>query len=161
MKASPYVVAAALLLTGASLAPRAESAPRQEEGRRAGKGAFGLTDEQKDKLRSLRRSHREAAAALDGELKAGLRKLKDQLQDEASDKELAATLDSIARTRKAQAAQREKRRDAMDAVLTPPQRARLLVGRERMSRHRAGRSFRGRHARGGGGRRSRRMSRDD
>lgn len=139
MKVSPYVVAAALLLSGLG----AVSAEAKEDGKgrwsHEGRGErlkhrLGLTGEQKDKLKALRRSHRDAAEELRGKLKAALRRLGDQLEDEASDKELASTLDSIAASRKALAQERERFESAMSAVLTPTQRAKLLAGRMRLAR---------------------------
>lgn len=139
MKVSPYVVAAALLLSGAAAGARAEpgeDGPRRPHESRAErvKEALGLSDEQARKLKTLRRAHRDAAAELRGALAAAMRKLGDQLADKASDKELAATLDSIASSRAALARERARFESALGSVLTPTQRARLLAGRMRMAR---------------------------
>lgn len=138
MKVSPYVVAAALLLSGAGavVAEPGEDGPRRRHESRAErvKEALGLSDEQQDKLKSLRRAHRDASSELRGKLKAAMRRLGDQLEDKATEKELAATLDSIASSRKALGQQREKFEKELSAVLTPTQRAKLLAGRMRMAR---------------------------
>jgi len=133
MKVSPYVVAAALLLSGAAATLRAEAGEGKKtrwshEGRHERmKEALGLDSKQLDSLKTLRRARRDASSALGAKLKASLVKLRDQLEDKASDKELASTLDSIASTRKALAAEREKFESGLAAILTPSQRARLIA----------------------------------
>lgn len=150
MKASSHLLAAALLLCGAggAGAEPQEKGPRgawtREARRERMKEALGLSEEQAGKLKSLRRAHVEAAEELRGKLRASMRKLQAQLEDKAGDKELSATLDSIAASRKALAGERERFESALSAVLTPSQRAQMLAARARMMRRSAmGRGFGG------------------
>jgi Spy/CpxP family protein refolding chaperone len=144
MKVSPYVVAAALLLSGAGATLRAEPGEdSKQDGKQRWshegheghgprgrmKETLGLSDEQEGKLKALRRATRDASAELGGKLKASLRRLHDQLEDKASDKELAATLEAVSAARKALSAERERFETGMAAILTPTQRARLLESR--------------------------------
>lgn len=138
MKRILSTVTAGLLLAGALLLPatlRAEEKHEQtgEIFRERMREKFGITEEQQGKLKAARRARREASAASRTELKAALRKLADQLEDQASEKDLAATLDRIAAARKAQRAEAEKFEAGLRSILTPTQSAKMLVA---MKRHR-------------------------
>jgi Spy/CpxP family protein refolding chaperone len=154
MKVSPYVVAAALLLSGTAATLHAEPREKKDGSRWSHEGrgermkeALGLSEEQRGKLKALRRAHRDATEELRGKLKAGMRKLSDQLEDEAGDKELSATLESIASSRQALARERERFEKEMGALLTPTQRAKLLAGRMKLAK---GHGRRFGHGRGSG-----------
>lgn len=104
-------------------------AARAEKGGRDGKP--GLSEEQKDKLKAAKRAHREAAAELRARLGKSMRRLGDQVQDGAKDEAIAATLDELAKTRKAMLAEREKFEAEAAKILTPTQRARKLLAMKR------------------------------
>lgn len=127
------------LLSGAliPLAARAEKDGRE--------GRPGLSEEQKDKLKAAKRAHREAAAELRAKLGKTMRLLGDQVQDGADDKAIAATLDELAKTRKAMLAQREKFEAEAARILTPTQRAKKMLA---MGHQKKG--FRGAFGRGHG-----------
>lgn len=144
MKRLISMTTAAGLLTGALLLPaisRAEDkkdakAETHEGDGRAGQGREkpGLTEEQEGKLKTLRRAHREAREAGRAELKSTMRKLEDQLEDKAPEKELTATLDKLRGLRKTMAEEQEKFMDAMAKLLTPTQRAEMAVAKARQTR---------------------------
>lgn len=137
MKKLISTVTAAGLLAGALLLPamiRAEDhdgGGRQESRLERLREKLGISDEQAAKLKAARRATRDATGMARTELKAAMRKLKDQLEDKASEKELAATLERIAAARKAQRAEAEKFEAGLGAILTPIQRAKMLVAMKR------------------------------
>lgn len=137
MKRVISTVTAAGLLAGALLLP---SMIRAEGHGERFREKFGITEEQGAKLKAARRARRDAAAASRTELKAAMNKLSDQIEDKASDKELTATLDRIVALRKARRAEAEKFEAGVSAILTPAQRAKMLVamkhhGMKRGMRH--------------------------
>lgn len=141
MKRLISTVTAAGLLAGALLLPamiRAEEHGGKETKLERMREKFGISDEQAAKLKAAHRTRRDASEAARTELKAAMRKLKDQLEDKASDKDLAATLERIAAARKAQRAEMEKFEAGLSSILTPTQRAKMLVamkGRHGKRRH--------------------------
>lgn len=137
MKRIMTMAAAAGLLAGALLLPaalRAEGKP-EAHGDKGGKEAFGermreklgITEEQEAKLKAARRAKRDAAAAGLAELGAATRKLQDQLEDKASEKDLSATLDKLSAARKTMRAEEEKFEATLSSILSPTQRAKLIV----------------------------------
>jgi len=148
MKKIISTLTAAGLLAGALLLPatiRAEETPeggRREAFQERMREKFGITEEQAGKLKAARRARREANAAARAEMKAAMRKLSDQIEDKASEKELSATLDRIAALRKARRAEAEKFEAGLSAILTPNQRARMLVALKRHGGMRRGRGMR-------------------
>ncbi len=150
---------AAGLFAGAFSLPatlRAEGAPEggeQARGEKGGKEAFasrmreklGISEEQEDKLKAARRVKRDASAAAFAELAAATRTLQDQLEDKASEADLAATLDKIAAARKTMRAAEEAFEASLSSILTPTQRAKMAVA---MKEH--GGDMRGRGRTGGG-----------
>jgi Spy/CpxP family protein refolding chaperone len=141
MKRIISTVAAAGLLAGALMAPvllRAEDKPEgkpEAHGEKGGKEAFmermrekfGLSEEQETKLKAAHRAKRDAAAASMAELGSLTRKLQDQLEDKAAEKDLSATLDKIVAARKAMRADEDKFEASLTSILTPTQRAKMLV----------------------------------
>ncbi|UPT74748.1 MAG: Spy/CpxP family protein refolding chaperone [Elusimicrobiota bacterium] len=163
MKKLSSNLGAAALLAGALLLPAALRAEKdgpkggkpesREDGPRGKwKEKLGLTEEQEAKLKGLRRAHREESESARAEVKAAVRKLADQLEDKASEKELTATLDRIQAGRKSLHAQREKFEASAAAILTPTQRARMAVAMGRMMERGPGgkRGFGRKHGRGWG-----------
>lgn len=88
---------------------------------------FGISEEQEAKLKAARRAKRDASEASRAEMKAAFRKLGDQLEDKAPEKELSATLDKLSSLRKARRAEEDKFEAAMSSILTPTQRAKMAV----------------------------------
>lgn len=156
MKRLISMTTAAGLLAGALILPavlraeekKGEKPEAREHGDRAAKmrEKLGVSEEQEAKLKTLRRSHREAEEDGRAEMKKIIRKLENQLEDKASEKDLSATLDALKAQHKKLAAEREQFMEAMAQVLTPIQRAKMAVA---MSRHMGG-GMRG-HGKMGGG----------
>lgn len=137
MKRIISTLTAAGLLAGALLIP---AAIRAEEKAAGGRGEafrerlrekFGITEDQAVQLKAARRARRDAAVAAKAEMGAAMRKLADQIEDKASEKEIAATLDKLSALRKAQRAEAEKFEAGLSSILTPTQRAKMLVAMKR------------------------------
>jgi Spy/CpxP family protein refolding chaperone len=114
------------------------------------KEELGLSETQVEKLKSLHERRRD-----DRSFRRAVRdlrqKLEDQIEDKASDADIAATLEQLeaaeARLREA----REKQRTEREAILTPTQRAKLRLGRlERAQARRQARREQGREHREAG-----------
>lgn len=137
-------------------------------GKRAKK--LGLTEEQAKKIRELRKEAREAVKPLRKELKEKMRELKRQVRAMEGDDKIAATLKDVEKARKALRSAKEKQRGKIESLLTPGQRAKVLLaqakrgkkgrrgmrgkGRRFAMRHRGrfggGRGWKGRGSRGFG-----------
>lgn len=145
MKRLISTMTAAGLLAGALLLPAMIRAEERGGGRKEARlekmrEKLGISEAQADKLKAARRAKRDASEATRAELKAAMRKLSDQLEDKAPEKDLAATLERIAAARKAQRAEMEKFEAGMREILTPTQRAKMLVA---MKKHGGMRGKRG------------------
>lgn len=130
-----------MALAGALLLPaivRAQGGPGGGPGAGGGKGGkeafiermkekFGISDEQAAKLKAAKRARRDADAAIHADIQAAMRKLSDQLEDKAPEKDLTATLDKIVAGRKSMRAEEDKFEAALTSILTPTQRAQMLV----------------------------------
>lgn len=132
MKRLISTMTAAGLLAGALLLPAMIRAEEHGGGRKEARlekmrEKLGLSEAQAEKLKAARRARRDASEATRVELKAAMRKLSDQLEDKAPEKDLAATLERIAAARKAQRAEMEKFEAGVREILTPTQRAKMLV----------------------------------
>lgn len=126
---------------GALLLPamlRAEDKPEGKGGARGEQGGreafaehmrekFGLSEEQGAKLKAAHRAKRDAFASAMAEIGAATRKLQDQVEDKASEKDLTATLDKIAAVRKSMRADEDKFEASLSSILTPTQRAKMLL----------------------------------
>lgn len=136
MKRIISMATAAGLLAGALLLP---AAVRAEDGPK-GKAAYGkegfkermrekfdISEEQEAKLKAARRARRDADAAIHADMQAAMRKLSDQIEDKAPEKDLSATLDKIVAARKSMRAEEDKFEAALTSILTPTQRAQMLV----------------------------------
>ena len=135
MKRIISTVTAAAMLAGALALPailRAEGKPEGQEGK---KGEFaermreklGISEEQEAKLKTAKRARRDGTEAAMSDVKAAVRKLHDQLEDKASEKDLSATLDKLVAARKAMRAEEDKFEATLSAALTPTQRAKMVV----------------------------------
>lgn len=141
MKRIISMAASAGLLAGALLLPatvRAEDGPKGEQGAYGGKGGkegfkermrekFDISEEQEAKLKAARRAKRDATAEIHHDLQAAMRKLQDQLEDKAPEKDLSATLDALVAGRKKMRAEEDKFEAALTSILTPTQRAKMAV----------------------------------
>ena len=92
------------------------------------KRKLGLSEEAAAKVQAAMKAHREAAEPLHKELKSAMRRLRDELEDKAPDAEIQATLDKLEKTHKAMQAEGEKMKASLSAVLTPTQKAKMLMG---------------------------------
>lgn len=137
---------AAALLAGALLHPAALRAEDKAEGEKGGKEAFmermrekfGISEEQEAKLKAARRARRDADAAVHHEIQAAMSKLSDQLEDKAPEKDLSATLDKIVAARKSLRAEEDKFESALTSILTPTQRAKMLLAMKGHGMHKMG-----------------------
>jgi Spy/CpxP family protein refolding chaperone len=140
MKRIISMATAAGLLAGALLLPatlRADDKPAAsaEKGGKGGKEGFaehmrekfGISEDQEAKLNTERRAKRDASEAAITDLKASVRKLQDQLEDKAAEKDLTATLDKISASHKALRASEDAFEASLSSILTPTQRAKMAV----------------------------------
>jgi Spy/CpxP family protein refolding chaperone len=136
MKRIMCMALAGVLLLPAAL--RAEGKPEgkpEAHGEKGGKESFkermkekfDISDEQEGKLKAAKRARRDGEAAIHAEIGAAIRKLQDQVEDKASEKDLSATLDKIVAARKSLRAEEDKFEAALSSILTPTQRAKMLV----------------------------------
>jgi Spy/CpxP family protein refolding chaperone len=135
MKRIISTATAAGLLAGALMVPailRAEDKAAEKGGKHGFaeriREKLGITEEQGAKLKAARRARRDASEAIKSDLKAGVRKLHDQLEDKAPEKDIAATLEKLSASRKALRAEEDKFEAATASILTPTQRAKMVVG---------------------------------
>jgi Spy/CpxP family protein refolding chaperone len=140
MKRIISTAAAAGLLAGALMAPallRAEDKAgdkpeAHEKGGHEGmaermREKLGISEEQEAKLKTARRARRDKSAVALAELGAATRKLQDQLEDKASEKDLSGTLDRVAAARQALRAEEDRFEATMSSILTPTQRAKMIL----------------------------------
>lgn len=99
------------------------------------KDKLGLTDDQVQKLDAAWKAQKEAAKPLHEQMKKDLAKLKDQVKNKAKDDEIKATLDSLAATRKSMQEAMEKTHADADAILTPTQRAKMVLKMAHARKH--------------------------
>jgi len=157
------VVIAGLLLASVGMPPSSAGEKDRSDPEKAGtkrlerlKEKLGLSDEQAGKFEAALKSQREEAKPLRRELRDSMIKLRDQVQDEAADKDVAATLERLERAKTALETRREKLRKELSALLTPRQRAMLLLAKARggaREMKRGGKRAKGRRKHGWGGRR--------
>jgi len=107
------------------------------------KEKLGLNDEQAEKLDAAWQAHREAVKPLREQLHKALRKVHGQLEIEASDKDIQAALDQVEQARQSLRVETDKFQKTMETMLTPTQRAKMLIMHEKMMR-------RGGHSQEGG-----------
>ena len=148
----------ALLAAGPGLGGENKPAPAKETQACRGRGGrLGLTDEQAQKMRELKKARKEAVAPLRKKLKEEMLTLREQVRDEEGDKNIQATLERLQGLNKSIQAENEKFKTKVQALLTPSQQAKLLLARGRrqgpggergFGRH-GGRGMRGGEGRGG------------
>jgi len=99
---------------------------------------LGLSKDQEAKLKVARRAKRDNDAVSTAELGAATRKLEDQLEDKASDKDLAATLDRVRAARVAMREEEDRYEAVVASILTPTQRAKAVLAIKTHMRGRMG-----------------------
>jgi Spy/CpxP family protein refolding chaperone len=167
MKRIISTATAAGLLAGALMLPaqlRAEDKPgdKRESKEKGGheemaahmREKLGISEEQEAKLKIARRARRDKSAVAMTELGAATRKLQDQLEDKVPEKDLTATLDRVAAARQALRAEEDRFEAAAASILTPTQRAKMVLA---MKAHMHGRGPGGMH----GGKRGEKGGKDE
>ncbi|MBI4678847.1 MAG: periplasmic heavy metal sensor [Elusimicrobia bacterium] len=108
---------------------------------------LGLTEDQAKKMKEINKSRREAVSPLRKKLQEEMRNLRQLVRDEATDKEIQASLTRLQDSRKSMQAETEKFKGKLEAVLTPSQQAKMLLAMGKLARGKAGfgRQGRGMH----------------
>lgn len=88
---------------------------------------LGLSEDQKTKLKKLEEDKDAAMTPLHRKMRDLTIKLGDQIEDKASESEIKATLEELHSSRKAMKEQMEKFDHEKDAILTPTQRAKMML----------------------------------
>jgi len=104
----------------------------------------GLTDDQMAKLKSIREAEEVALKPIHRKQRDLSIKLRDQLEDKASDSAIESTLADLKATHQSMEKEAQKFMSQREAILTPTQRARMMLkhefmrerwGHEKMDRH--------------------------
>ena len=96
---------------------------------------LGLTDDQSAKLKSLKDAQKAALKPLWDKQKELKKKLEGQVKAKAGDSDIQATLDEMTANHKAMMDQMEQFRSQKDAILTPTQRAKMMIGKMKHRHH--------------------------
>lgn len=88
---------------------------------------LGLSGDPAEKMKAAMKAHRDAVKPLRKDARADMKKLRDQIKNKANDAAVAATLAKMEISHKAIQAENEKLKAATDSLLTPTQRAKLLL----------------------------------
>ena len=107
------------------------------------KEKLGLNDAQAKKLDAVSQEQRTAVKPLQEALSKAIRKINGLLDIEASDKDIQAALDQVEQARQSLRVETDKFQKTMETMLTPTQRAKMLIMHEKMMR-------RGGHSQEGG-----------
>jgi Spy/CpxP family protein refolding chaperone len=132
---------AGLLLAAAPSGLRAEDEdggggkPPHEMSAKKLKDKLGLTDEQVTKLDAAWKAQKEAAKPLHEQMKKDMDKLKEQVDKKAGDDEIKSTLDSLKSDRQAMMESMKKAHEASDGILTPTQRAKMILKMAHKRKH--------------------------
>ena len=86
-----------------------------------------LSAEQKSKLKDARRANRDAMKEIWDRKEDHLKALKDQVDRKASDSDIEATLKQLKDDKQAMEAQRDKFHEQLEDILTPTQKAKLVL----------------------------------
>ena len=98
------------------------------------KKKLGMNDEQAKKLDAAFQGRQAAVKPLREALRKALRRVHGLLEIEASDKDIQAALSQVEQARKALRAENDKFQKTLETMLSPTQRAKMLVMREKMMR---------------------------
>ena len=121
-----------------------EPAPADTHMQGADHGGYGfknkldLTDDQKQKMKAIRRDERDALTPLKDKGEDLAKKLRDEVKNNAGDAELEATLKDLKANQSAFRETMEKFAAQRDAVLTPTQRAKMALGMMHRMHHKLG-----------------------
>jgi Spy/CpxP family protein refolding chaperone len=136
MKKQKALMFAALLALGGATVMRADEKPQagqmeksRGEWKDMWKEKLGLSDDQSKKMKAAFESHKATFESLRAKRKDAMSTLKNQVEKKASDADIKSTLDSIQSIDSSMKAEHEKLRAETDAILTPTQRAKMLIGR--------------------------------
>jgi Spy/CpxP family protein refolding chaperone len=102
------------------------------------KAKLGLTDDQAAKLKALRDSGKGAFKPFMEKERGLMAKLNDQVVNKAPDTEIQTTLKDLKTNRDAMKDQMEKMEDQKNAILTPTQQAKMMLGRRKMMQGKRG-----------------------
>lgn len=160
MKRSLALFAAGVLLAAAAISARAEDKPEPKEGgpRRERMAAMmkeklGLSDEQFQKFEDAQKKAKESIKPLREALKKAVDRTHGLILLDSSDKEISTALDQVDKARKTLRAEEDKTRAEIEGMLSPRQRAKMLVFHEEMMEHgMQARGMMGRGMMGRGGR---------
>jgi len=86
-----------------------------------------MTDAQAEKFKALMQAKHEAVMPFRKQAMEDTHKLREQLKNKADDKEIQATMERMEKSHKAIEAEQEKFKAATASLLTPTQRAKLLL----------------------------------
>lgn len=92
------------------------------------KEKLGLSEEQAAKLQAARKERQDTVKPIHDQLKLSMDRLREQVKNNASDGDIKVTLDQIQSSHKTLQAANEKFKAEMDSILTPMQRAKMMVG---------------------------------
>jgi Spy/CpxP family protein refolding chaperone len=92
---------------------------------------LGITDDQKAKLKSIREAQEKALKPIWRKQRDLSMKLRDQLEDKASDSDIQHTLSDLKANRETLETEGKRFMSQREAILTPTQRARMMLARER------------------------------
>ena len=94
----------------------------------AWKQKLGLSKDHEQKLQTALQAHRTAMENLRQQRRQGLEKLRSQVQANAGDSDLQATLSGLAGMQQAIEAENQHFNQTLEGFLTPKQRAQMLLG---------------------------------
>jgi len=89
---------------------------------------LGLTDDQTKKLESILQSQKAALQPLHEKMRDSMKTLRQQVDQKASDDDIKKTLDALKTNRDDMMAQHKQFQDQIQALLTPTQQAKMLLG---------------------------------
>lgn len=115
-----------------------EKSWREDEMKRRFVEKVGLTEAQADKLEAAMKERRKAVRPLKRELRDAMLKLKDQVEDEAGDEQVKATLERLKKARNAMRAEKDRFQTKIAEMLPPTVSAKLLLARGKMRAHMRG-----------------------
>lgn len=102
---------------------------RDDEMKRRFVEKIGLTEAQADKLEAAMKEQKKAVRPLKRELRDAMLKLKDQVEDEAGDEQVKATLERLKKARSAMRAEQDRFQTKITEMLPPTVSAKLLLAR--------------------------------
>jgi Spy/CpxP family protein refolding chaperone len=128
-------MAAAVLAAGARAGD--DRPMRPPEGGPGGKMArwLDLTPDQSAKIKDLMAAHRKATRGLRDRRQDAMRALRYAMEDKAPESQITAKLNDLKAAQEALRAAQDKHHDEIAKLLTPTQRAKFILGRDRMPRH--------------------------